>query len=169
LTLSARFRQNITSAPNTIMLMKTWDKPTAEYFQEAASQVPAERLTKRVRRRSLFSDKYDPDEVGNTTPIKEPRVLDEHIKNLPKGQIHVLMTDSRLGAPQYFLVHTRRASECRPDFFEPQIHPPIAPAISRGNGAHLRFKDPGLLRRFARLYGRKGKEIASWKAGPNCC
>jgi hypothetical protein len=155
------FRQNITSAPNTIMLMKTWDKPTAEYFQEAASQVPAERLTKRVRRRSLFSDKYDPDEVGNTTPIKEPRVLDERIKNLPKGQIHVLMTDSRLGAPQYFLVHTRRASECWPDFFEPQIRPPIAPAISRGNGAHLRFKDPGLLRRFARLYGRKGREIAS--------
>ena len=158
------FRQNITSAPNTIMLMKTWDKATTEYFQEAASQVPAERLTKRVRRRGLFSDRYDPDDVGNTTPVKEPRVLDEHIKNLPKGQIHVLMTDSRLGAPQYFLVHTRRASECRPDFFEPEIYPPITAAISRSNGANLRFKDPDLLRRFTRIQGRKNnkqKEIAS--------
>jgi len=158
------FRQNITSAPNTIMLMKTWDKPTAEYFQEAASQVPTERLTKRVRRRGFFSDKYDPDDVGNTTPIKEPLVPDEHIKKLPKGQLHVLMTDSRLGAPQYILVHTRRASECRPDFFEPQIYPPVAPAISRGHGAHLRFKDPDLPRRFTRIYPRKNnknKEAAS--------
>lgn len=86
---------------------------------------------------------------------------DEHIKKLPIGQIHVLMTDSRLRAPQYFLVHTRRASECRPEFFEPQIYPPVQPAISRGNGAHLRFKDPGVLRRFIRIYGPKKQEVAS--------
>lgn len=155
------FRYNVTSAPNTIMLMKTWDKPTTEYFLEAASQVPGERLTERVHRRRLFSDKYDPVGVGNTTPIKEPRVPDEYIKNLPKGQIHVLMTDSRLGAPRYFHLHARRASECRPEFFEPQIHPPIEPAMSRANGANLRFKDASLLRRFGRINGRKTKEIAS--------
>src|SRR5215472_3165891 len=123
------FRYNVTSAPNTIMLMKVFDEETARYFQQAASQVPAERLTKRVRRRGWFSDRYDPDDVGNTTPTKEPLVPDEHIKRLPIGQIHVLMTDSRPGAPQYFLVHTRRVSECRPDFFEPQIYPPVQPTI----------------------------------------
>jgi len=155
------FRHNVTSAPNTIMLMKTWDKPTTEYFLEAASQVPGERLTERVHQRSLFSDKYDRAGVGNTTPIKEPRVPDEHIKNLPTGQIHVLMTDNRLGAPRYFHLHARRASECRPRFFEPRIYPPIEPARSRANGANLRFKDPVLLRRFGRISGRKRKEAAS--------
>src|SRR5215471_4046245 len=155
------FRHNVTSAPNTIMLMKTWYKPTTEYFLEAASQVPGERLTERVHRRSLFSDKYDRAGVGNTTPIKEPRVPDEHIKNLPTGQIHVLMTDNHLGAPRYFHLHARRASDCRPGFFEPQIYPPIEPARSRANGANLRFKDPGLLRRFGRISGRKSKEATS--------
>lgn len=157
-TVGRGFRQNLTSAPNTILLMKTWDKATTEYFQEAASQIPTERLTKRVRRRGLFSDRYDPEETGNTTPIKEPLVPDEHIKKLPKGQIHVLMTDSRLGAPQYSLVHTRRASECRPGFFRPENYPSVPPAISRGNGAHLRFKDPELLRRFTRIYGRRNNK-----------
>lgn len=159
-TIGRGFRQNLTSAPNTILLMKAWDRATTEYFQEAASQIPTERLTKRVRRRGLFSDRYDPEETGNTTPIKEPLVPDEHIKRLPKGQIHVLMTDSRLGAPQYSLVHTRRASECRPGFFRPEIYPSVPPAISRGNGAHLRFKDPELLRRFSRIYGRRNNKNA---------
>lgn len=157
------FRHNITSAPNTIMLMKTWDKQTKDYFQEAASQVAAERLTKRVRRRGLFRDRYEPEDEGNTTPIKEELVPDEYITKLPIGQVHVLMTDAQLGAPQYFLVHARRVSECRPDFFQPQIYPPVPPVISRGNGAHLRFKDPDLLRRFTRMYGRKdrkSKEVA---------
>jgi hypothetical protein len=155
------FRHNITSAPNIIMLMKTWDGPTTEYFQEAASQVPAERLTERVRRRSVFSERYDPEGVGNTTPVKEPRVPDERIKNLPKGQVHVLMTDRRLGEPRYFHLHVRRAPECRPDFFEPTIFPPVQPAMSRGNGANLRFKDADALRRFVRIHGRKNREMAS--------
>ena len=155
------FRHNVTSAPNTIMLMKTWDKPTTEYFLEAASQVPGERLTERVHRRSLFSDKYDRAGIGNTTPVKEPRVPDEHIKNLPTGQIHVLMADNRLGAPRYFHLHARRTADCRPVFFEPQIYPPIEPARSRVNGASLRFKDSGLLRRFGRINGRKSREATS--------
>ena len=155
------FRYNITSAPNTIILMKTWDTPTTDYFQAAASQVPAERLTERVRRRSMFSDKYDPEGVGNTTPVKDPRVPDEHIKNLPKGQAHVLMTDSRLGVPRYFHLHVRRSPECRPEFFEPRTYPSVPPAISRANGANLRFKDQDVLRRFARIHGRRNREIAS--------
>jgi hypothetical protein len=155
------FRHSITSAPNTIMLMKTWDKPTTDYFLEAASQVPGERLSERVRQKSLFSDKYDRDGVGNTTAIKEPRVPDEYIKNLPIGQIHVLMTDSRMGAPRYSLLHARRAPECRPSFFEPRLYAPVQPARSLANGAHLRFKDSGLLKRFGRIHGRKNKEGAS--------
>lgn len=157
-SIGLAFRHNITSAPNTIMLMKTWDKQTKDYFQEAASQVAAERLTKRVRRRGLFTDRYEPGDEGNATPIKEELVPDEHITKLPMGQIHVLMTDSGPGAPRYFLMHARRVSECRPGFFQTQIYAPVPPAISRGNGAHLRFKDPDLLRRFTRIYGRKDKK-----------
>jgi hypothetical protein len=158
--VSRDFRYNVTSAPNTIMLMKTWDEETARYFQDAASQVPAERLTERVRRRGLFSDKYDREGVGNSTPVKEPRVPDEHIKNLPIGQMHVLMTDTRLGAPRYCHLHARRTPECRPEFFEPLIYQPIEPARSHANGANLRFKDSSLLRRFGRINSRKNQGVA---------
>jgi hypothetical protein len=159
-SVSRDFRYNVTSAPNTIMLMKTWDEETTRYFQQAASQVPAERLTERVHRRGLFSDKFDRDGVGNSTPVKEPRVPDEHIKNLPIGQMHVLMTDTRLGAPRYYHLHARRAPECRPQFFEPLIYSPIEPARSRINGANLRFKDSSLLRRFGRINSRKNQGVA---------
>jgi hypothetical protein len=159
-SVSRDFRYNVTSAPNTIMLMKTWDEETTRYFQQAASQVPAERITERVHRRSIFSDKYEPDGAGNRAPVKEPRVPDEQIKNLPIGQMHVLMTDTRLGAPRYYLLHARRAPECRPDFFEPIIYPPVEPTISRANGANLRFKDSGLLRRFGRINSRRNQGVA---------
>jgi hypothetical protein len=152
------FRNNVTSAPGTIMLMKTWDEETARYFQYAASQVPAERLTERVHRRGIFGDKFERDGVGNSTPIKEPRVPDEHINNLPTGQMHVLMSDSRMGAPRYFHLHARRAPEYRPKFFESMIYPPLEPARSRSNGANLRFKDSVLARRYARINGRKSRE-----------
>jgi hypothetical protein len=157
-SVSRSFRNNVTSAPNTIMLMKTWDEETARYFQNAASQVPAEKRTERVHRRNLFSEKYERTGWGNVSEAKEPRVPDEHIKNLPIGQMQVLMTDSRLGAPRYFHLHARRAPETRPRFFEPAIYPPIEPARSRFNGASLRFKDSGLARRYARIAGRRSRE-----------
>ncbi len=155
------FRNNVTSAPNTIMMMKVIDEDTAKYFQNAASQVPVERRTERVRRRSMFSDKYEPTGWANVTEVKEARVPDEEIKNLPTGQMQLLMTDSRMGAPRYSLLHARRAPESSPEFFKPVIYPPIEPVRSRANGANLRFKDSGLAKRYARIAGRKNREAAS--------
>jgi hypothetical protein len=157
-SVSRGFRNNVTSAPNTIMLMRTIDQDTAQYFENAASQVPAERRTERVHRRSLFSETYERTGWANVTEVKEARVPDEDIKNLPTGQMQLLMTDSRMGAPRYSHLHARRAPESRPKFFSPVIHPPIEPARSRANGANLRFKDSGLARRHARIAGRKSRE-----------
>jgi hypothetical protein len=98
--VSRGFRNNVTSAPNTIMLMKTWDEETTRYFQNAASQVPAEKRTERVHRRNLFNEKYERTGWGNVTDAKEPCVPDEHIKNLPTGQMQVLITARALpGTP----------------------------------------------------------------------
>ncbi|MGC2744343.1 MAG: type IV secretory system conjugative DNA transfer family protein [Candidatus Angelobacter sp.] len=152
------FRNNVTSAPNTLMLMKMIDEETAKYFQNAASQVPVERRTERVHRRSLFSETYEKTGWANVTDMKEPRVPDEHIKNLPIGQMQLLMTDSRMGAPRYSHLHARRAPDSRPQFFEPTIYPPIEPARSRSNGANLRFRDSSLARRYARIAGRRNRE-----------
>jgi hypothetical protein len=157
-SVSRGFRNNVTSAPNTIMLMKMIDEETAKYFQNAASQIPAERRTERIRRRSLFSDTYERTGWGNVTEVKEARVPDEQIKNLPTGQMQLLMTDSRMGVPRHSYLHARRAPEARPQFFSPVIYPPVEPAQSCANGANLRFKDSTLSRRYARIAGRRNRE-----------
>ena len=154
-SVSLSFRNNVTSAPNTIMVMKTWDEETARYFQNAASEVAAERKTERVERRNPFSADYQRTGFGSVTEAKEARVPEEHIKNLPIGQMQILMTDHRMGAPRCSHLHARRVPEFHPEFFQPAIYPPLDPAESPAPGAHLRFKDLSLMRRFARISGRK--------------
>ena len=156
--VSRGFRHDVTSAANTIMLMKVSDQSTADYFQQAVSEKSSERLSERVERRSFLSQRYDRIGIGTSTPVKEPLVPDEHIKRLPRGQIHVLMSDGDMGAPRYFHMHGRRAPAIRPAFLESSIYPPIEPARSRVHSAHLRFKDAGLLRRFGRISGRKNQD-----------
>jgi len=159
--VSKSFRHDVTSAANTIMLMKVFDEESARYFQQAASQVSSERLSERVQRRNLLSEKYDRVGVGNSTPVKEPLVPDEHIKRHPRGQIHLLMSDGKTGAPGYAHLHARRPPLDRAPEFEPILYPAIAPARSNAQGANLRFKDATLLRRYGRIAGRKNQESAA--------
>lgn len=155
LTVGRGFKDDVSSAPNTTMLLHTRDEETAQYFLKASARVRQKRRTLTVQRTGIFEDKYEPIGFGSETDIKDTRAQDEHIKNLPVGQMEVLMTDSREGTLHSHL-HVRVPSNyCFPGL-EPKVYPRICSA-SNLDGANLRFKDPELMRRHGHIGVRNGR------------
>jgi hypothetical protein len=69
--------------------------------------------------------------------------LDEHIKNLPKGQMEILMTDDTRGT-LHQLLHVRPPQDVTIPNFEPQLYPRLLESVEHSAGANLRFKTPEL-------------------------
>jgi hypothetical protein len=155
-TVSRGFRDEVSSAPNTVMLMRTRDEETARYFENASARVAAERRTETVQKRGIFDRKYEPIGFGSVTEIKETRVQDEHVKNLPVGQMEILMTDNRLGTLHSHL-HVLRAPRLHPATFAPALYPHTPSLRMRSDGAQLRFKEPALISRATRMSGRASR------------
>jgi type IV secretory pathway TraG/TraD family ATPase VirD4 len=157
LTVGRGFRDDVSSAPNTTMLLRTKDEETAQYFLKASARVPQKRRTLTVQRTGVFEDKYEPVGFGSETDIKDTRAQDEHIKNLPVGQMEILMTDNRLGTLHSHL-HVRVPRRYRFPGLEPRIYPRLH-ALSHVEGANLRFKDSEVVRRTGRLATRSSRLI----------
>jgi hypothetical protein len=155
LTVGRGFRDDVASAPNTNMLLRTKDEETAQYFLKASARVPQKRRTLTVQRTGVFEDNYKPIGFGSETDIKDTRAQDEHIKNLPVGQMEILMTDNRQGTLHSHL-HVRVPRNYRFPGLEPRIYPRLYSA-SHTEGANLRFKDPDVVRRNGRLATRTGR------------
>jgi hypothetical protein len=155
LTVGRGFKDDVSSAPNTNMLLRTKDEETAEYFLKASARVRQKRRTLTIQRKGVFEDRYEPIGFGSETDIKETRAQDEHIKNLPVGQMEILMTDNRLGTLHSHL-HVRVPRQYKFPGLEPKIYPRLH-AVSHVDGANLRFKDPELVRRNGRLAARFGR------------
>jgi hypothetical protein len=153
LTVSRGFQDEISSAPNTSILLRTKDEVTAQYFRKASSEVSQKRRSLNVRRKGFVTDKYEEIGFGSETDIKESRSRDDHIKNLPRGQMEVLMTDNRRGTLHSHL-HVRVPTEYRLPGFTPRIYPRLYSPEARRQGANLRFKDAELSRRNIRIFGR---------------
>jgi type IV secretory pathway TraG/TraD family ATPase VirD4 len=155
LTVGRGFKDDVSSAPNTTMLLHTRDEETAQYFLKASARVRQKRRTLTVQRTGIFEDKYEPIGFGSETDIKDTRAQDEHIKNLPVGQMEILMTDSREGTLHSHL-HVRVPRNYRFPGLEPRIYPRIYSA-SHLDGANLRFQEPELMRRHGHLGVRNGR------------
>ena len=149
------FKDDVSSAPNTTILLHTRDEETTQYFLKASARVRQTRRTLTVQRTGIFEEKYEPIGSGSETDIKETRAQDEHIKNLPVGQMEILMTDSRQGTLHSHL-HVRVPRKYRFPGFEPTVHPMLY-SPSHLEGANLRFKDQELVRRHGRVGVRNGR------------
>jgi hypothetical protein len=149
------FKDDVSSAPNTTMLLHTRDEETAQYFLKASARVRQKRRTLSVQRTGIFADKYKPIGFGSETEIKDTRAQDEHIKNLPVGQMEILMTD-RVQGTLHSHLHVRAPRNYRFPGFEPTIYPRLY-SPSHFDGANLRFKDSDLVRRHGRIGVRNGK------------
>jgi hypothetical protein len=141
------FKEEVTSAPNTTMTLRTRDEETAEYFIKAsAEQVVTKRSIQKER--GLFGlGKYE--ETGRATESedRETRSQDESIKNLPKGQMEILMSDDTLGT-LHALLQVRPPEDVSIPGFQPKLYPRLLHSRAESTGANLRFKDPELARRY---------------------
>src|SRR5262249_25121488 len=60
LTVGRGFKDGVSSAPNTTMLLHTRDEETTQYFLKASARVRQKRRTLTVQRTGIFEDKYEP-------------------------------------------------------------------------------------------------------------
>src|SRR6516162_10043030 len=144
------FREDVTSAPNTIMLFKTLNEESAQYFLRASALTRVTRRSRSVQRLKFFGyEKYHETGMGTEREEPETRALDYHIKNLPKGQMQILMTDETRGT-LHTLLHVRPPADVTVPGFEPELYPRLRHSRAESVGANLRFKTQELGNRYAR-------------------
>jgi Type IV secretory system Conjugative DNA transfer len=144
------FREDVTSAPNTIMLFKTLNEETAQYFLRASALTRVTRRSRSVQRLKFFGyEKYHETGMGTEREEPETRALDYHIKNLPKGQMQILMTDESRGT-LHTLLHVRPPADVTVPGFEPELYPRLRHSRAESVGANLRFKTQEMANRYAR-------------------
>lgn len=151
--VSRSFGEDVSSAPNTIMLLRTLDEETAKYFLNASARVTGERRTMTVEKKGLLEEQYKEVGFGSITEIEKTRAVDYQIKNLPVGQMQVLTTDNRQGT-LHMHVHVRRPRRQSLASVAPVIYPRLHQVAAHSQGANLRFKSPELARRMNRIFGR---------------
>jgi hypothetical protein len=146
--LGRGFKEDVTSAPNTTMTLRTRDEQTTRYFLRASAEHMVTRRSVSLYRRRLFGyEKYEPTDRAVEREDRETRALDEHIKNLPKGQMEILMTDDTRGT-LHQLLHIRPPQDASIPNFEPELYPRLRESREHSAGANLRFTTPGLLQEY---------------------
>jgi len=148
------FKEDLTSAPNTTITLRTRDDETASYFLKASAEHSVTRRNLSMERwRFLGFGRYE--ETGRAVDIeeRETRALDEHIKNLPKGQMQILMTDDTKGTLHAHL-HVRPPTNVTVPHFEPELYPRLRQSRAASEGANLRFKSPEFS---GSRYARRGR------------
>lgn len=87
-----------------------------------------------------FSTKYTETGTGSESDFKETRAREDHIKNLPVGQMEILMVDSREGT-RYSHLHVRRAPRFEVEGIKPSLYPKMHSYLDAEIGVNLRFKE----------------------------
>jgi hypothetical protein len=136
------FKEDVSSAPNTTMILRTRDEETTQYFLRASAEHRVTRRSVSMQRWKLFGyERYEQTERAVDREEKETRALDEHIKNLPKAQMEILMTDDVRGT-LHGLLHVRTPEDVIIPRFKPQLYPTLRQSREDSLGANLRFKSP---------------------------
>jgi hypothetical protein len=138
--VSQAFADEVSSAPGTKMVMNVSEENTAQWFLKASAKIATKRRSLSVRRTGIFSAKYKETGTGSESDIKETRAREEHIKNLPVGQMEILMVDNREGTRHSHL-HVRRAPSFRLDGISPRLYPKMHSYLDPQIGVNLRFKE----------------------------
>ena len=138
------FKEDVTSAPNTKIALRTQDEETARYFIRASAEHAVTRRTQSLIRHQLFGfERFEKGTNATEREEREFRAEDEKIKNLPKGQMQILMTDDSEGTLHRHL-HVRTPPDIALPGFEWEVLPRLRQSRSEERGANLRFKNPEL-------------------------
>jgi hypothetical protein len=131
------FKEDVSSAPNTTITMRTRDEETARYFMNASAEHTVTKRSISTERFRFFGfEKFTKTDRGTESEARETRAQDEHIKNLPKGQMEILQTDDTLGT-LHRLLHVRPPASVG---VEPRLYPRLRQSLEQSKGANLRFK-----------------------------
>jgi hypothetical protein len=139
-SVSQAFADEVSSAPGTKMIMNVSEENTAQWFLKASARIATKRRSLSVRRTGIFSTKYTETGTGSESDIKETRAREDHIKNLPVGQMEILMVDSREGT-RYSHLHVRRVPRFQVEGLEPSLYPQMHSYFDPEIGVNLRFKE----------------------------
>jgi type IV secretory pathway TraG/TraD family ATPase VirD4 len=135
------FAEEVSSAPQTKMIMNVSEESTVQWFLKASARVATKRRSLAVRKTGIFSSKYVETGTGSESEIKETRAREDQIKNLPTGQMQILMVDSREGTKySHLLVRRDPALELPGLVARPYIK--MRSTLDPNIGAHLRFTEP---------------------------
>jgi type IV secretory pathway TraG/TraD family ATPase VirD4 len=138
------FKEDVSSAPNTTITMRTRDEETARYFMNASAEHTVTKRSISTERFRFFGfEKFTKTDRGTESEARETRAQDEHIKNLPKGQMEILQTDDTLGT-LHRLLHVRPPASVGVPLFEPRLYPRLRQSLEQSKGANLRFKSNGM-------------------------
>jgi hypothetical protein len=150
------FKDDVTSAPNTKIALRTQDEETSKFFIRASAEQRVMKRTVSLVRQQLFGwERFEKGASGSEREEREYRAEDERIKNLPKGQMQILMTDDTEGTLHRHL-HVRRPPDLGLPGFEMQLAPRLRPSRAEVRGANLRFKNPELAASIGRrMQGRR--------------
>ena len=147
------FKEDVTSAPNTTMTLRTRDEETVRYFLRASAEHTVTRRSVSMHRWRVFGyERYQATDRAVESEDRETRALDEHIKNLPKGQMEILMTDDTRGT-LHQLLHVRPPQNVAIPNFEPELYQRMRQSRADSAGANLRFATPELITQHR--YGRR--------------
>ena len=150
------FKEDVTSAPNTKISLRTQDEETANFFIRASAEHTVTKRTVSLRRGELFGwERFEKGATGSEREEREYRAEDERIKNLPKGQMQILMTDDTEGTLHRHL-HVRPPENVGLSALDTALAPRVRPSRADVHGANLRFKNPELVAQFGRrMPGRR--------------
>jgi hypothetical protein len=136
--LGQAFTDEVTAAPGTKMIMNGSEENTVQWFLKASSRVLTKRRTLAVRQTGMFAKRYMETGTGSESDARETRAREDHIKNLPVGQMQILMADPREGTLHSHL-HVRRQPAWHLDGFFSDVYPQMATLIDPVAGANLHF------------------------------
>jgi type IV secretory pathway TraG/TraD family ATPase VirD4 len=154
------FKEDVTSAPNTTIILRTRDEETASYFIRASAQATVSRRSYSLAQQRLFVHEwYEKTGAAVEREDKEYRVTDLDVKSLPKGQMQILMTDDARGV-LHSRLHVRAPQEIRVPCFEPELYPRLRHSRATTAGANLRFKNAQIA---AQIRPRRPRRAVSTK------
>ena len=139
--VSHAFAEEVSSAPQTKMIMNVSEENTVQWFLKASARVATKRRSLAVRKTGIFSTKYVETGTGSESDIKETRAREDQIKNLPTGQMQILMVDSREGT-KYSHLLVRRDPAWELPGMVPRPYTKMRSVLDPSVGAHLRFAEP---------------------------
>ena len=150
------FKDDVTSAPNTKIAMRTQDEETSKFFIRASAEHTVTKRTVSVVREQVFGwERFQKGTSGSEREEREYRAEDERIKNLPKGQMQILMTDDTEGTLHRHL-HVRTPPDVGLQGLDMELAPRLRQSRADAPGANLRFKNPELAASIGRrMQGRR--------------